>query len=314
MNGRRLLLIMLGLILLSGCSVADSEATTIRVGLLPILDALPIHAADSLGYFEAEGITVEMVPVASGPERDQLMQSGQIDAMINELVSVMFFNQTETEVVAVRFARTASEETPLFTILAAPESSVEDPDDLAGVEIAVSEATVIEYTTERMLQAAGLSDDEIVTLAVPKIPDRLNLLIAGQLQAAALPEPAVSVAVLNGASIVLDDTLIPDLSSSLITFDADFVSSHPEAVRGFLRAVERAVSEINANPDSWGELLIARNLLAPDLVDIIILPTYPEAGVPNETTYADALRWALAKGYLETELAYSSCVTDAYLP
>lgn len=314
MKASRLLLIVLSLILLSACSTAEPETLTVRVGLLPILDGLPIHAADALGYFEDEGIAVEIVPVSSGPERDQLMQSGQIDAMINELVSVMFFNQAEPQVIAVRFARTASSDTPLFSILAAPESGLQRAEALAGIEIAVSEATVIEYTTERMLQAAGLSEDEIATIAVPKIPDRLNLLIAGQLQAAALPEPAVTVAALNGAQLVVDDTLIPDLSHSLITFDLDYVSDHPEVVRGFLRAVERAVEAINADPDAWGELLVERSLLAPDLVDVIDLPGYPAAGVPDETAFADAYHWAQEKGYLETEIAYDNCVTDAYLP
>jgi len=299
---------------LAGCAPSADEAPVIRIGLLPILDALPIHAADALGYFEEEGLTISIVPVSSGPERDQLMQSGQIDAMINELVSVMFFNQDEVNVVAVRFARTASVDTPLFQILAAPGSGMTSPTDLIGVEIAISEGTVIEYTTERMLESAGLLAEEIVTIAVPKIPDRLNLLLAGQIEAATLPEPAVTVAIQNGAAVVVNDTIIPDLSNSLITFDLHFVEAHPETVRAFLRAIERAVEAINTDPAAWDDLLMERGLLAPELVDLVNLPPYPSGAVPSEAQFADALLWAQSKGYIEEDLSYQSCVTGAYLP
>lgn len=298
---------------LAACTTVP-EQPVLRIGLLPILDGLPIHAADSLGYFEEEGLQVEIVPVASGAERDQLMQSGQIDAMINELVSVMLFNQESPRVAAVRFARTATETTPLFQILAAPGSGIDTPGDLRNIEVGISEGTVIEYTTTRMLQEAGLQDQEIASVAVPKIPDRLNLLLSGQLMAATLPEPAATVAVRQGAHVVVDDTIIPELSNSLITFDQSFLEQRPDMVSAFLRALERAVEAINADPDAWDDLLVERNLLAPDLVDYIQLPAYPLAGVPDEVSFADTLQWAQENGYLEDTVSYEACVTDMYLP
>jgi ABC-type nitrate/sulfonate/bicarbonate transport system substrate-binding protein len=71
------------------------EPQSLRIAILPILDALPLYVAEEQGYFADQNLEVELVPVTSGPERDQLMQAGQVDAMINEIVSVMFYNQTE---------------------------------------------------------------------------------------------------------------------------------------------------------------------------------------------------------------------------
>ena len=141
--------------------------TVLRIAVLPILDAFPLYVAQEQGYFTDQNLTIELVPVNSGPERDQLMQAGQIDAMINELVSVLFYNQTETKVVVVRFARTATVDSPVFSILAAAGLGIESPADLAGVEIGVSEGTVIDYMTDRVLQNAGLSLEEIVKSRFP---------------------------------------------------------------------------------------------------------------------------------------------------
>jgi NitT/TauT family transport system substrate-binding protein len=43
--------------------------------------------AEARGYFEEYTVEVKVVPVASGLQRDQLMQSGAIDGMLNEMIT-----------------------------------------------------------------------------------------------------------------------------------------------------------------------------------------------------------------------------------
>lgn len=313
-NHVRFQLLLVLMVLLSSCAPRQAQPTTVRVGVLPVLESLPMLVADAQGYFAEEGILVEFVPVASAPERDQLMQSGQIDAMINEIVSVLLYNEADTRVVAVRFARIATDDFPLFRILAAQGSGITKVQDLAGVPIGISEGTVIEYTTDRLLERAGLTPDQIEKIAVPKIPDRLNLLGTGQLQAANLPDPAASLAILNGATLVLDDTSYPEISHSVISFSIDFVENQSEAVTGFLRALEKAVVEINSDKEVWQELLVERNLLPPPLVGRYTLPDFPTASIPSADQFADAVAWAQAKGLIEVDVPYERSVDGSYLP
>lgn len=301
-------------ILISGCSPAPKESTTIRIALLPILDSLPIHVAQSEGYFEERGVQVEIVPVASAPERDQIIQSGQADAMINELVSVLFYNKETIEVVAVRFARTATSESPVFRIVASESSGIQTVEELIGVPIGISEGTVIEYTTDRLLTQAGLTAEQIEKVAVPKIPDRLNLLSSGQLEAANLPDPAASVALLQGAQLIIDDTAFPEVGHSVITFDADFAEGQPDTVRAFLLAIERAVKEINTDKQRWDALLLEKNLLPPPLMETYTLPDYPTASVPTSDQFADALAWAQDKGLVSSPVPYGASVRADFLP
>ena len=55
------------------------------------------------------------------------------------------------------------------------------------------------------LQAEGFSADEIKTIAVPKIPDRMALLASGELKAGVMPDPLASLVVGQGGVIVADD-------------------------------------------------------------------------------------------------------------
>ena len=305
--------LLLFTLFLTACG-GETPPDTLKVAVLPILDALPMHVALDQGYFAEQNLEVALVPVNSGPERDQLMQAGQVDAMINELVSTLFYNQNETQVVIVRFARTATENSPVFRILAAADSGIETVEDLAGVEIGISEGTVIEYTTDRILQNAGLTQDEIVSIAVPRIPDRLNLLQSGELSAANLPDPVASLAIMNGATPIIDDSSLPEVGTSVISFSITTIEGKPDAVNRFLAALEMAVDDLNENPGQFMGLLAEKGLVPPPLLEGYQLPAYVTASVPSEAQWQDALDWALEKGLIETEPAYADSVDDSYLP
>jgi NitT/TauT family transport system substrate-binding protein len=312
---KRLILLTAVLALtLGACAPAASPAVTLRIGVLPILEALPMYVALSQGAFAREGLQVEFVPAASAAERDQLMQAEQIDGMINDLVSTLLYNQQQVQIVIVRFARVASAQDPAYRILASAGSGITGVDGLRRVPIGVSEGTVIEYVTDRLLQAEGLAADEIEIVAVPKIPDRLALLESGELQAATLPDPLASLALQAGATLIIDDTSHPEFGTSVLSFRKAIVDQNPEAVRAFLRALETATAEVNADPGKWSTLLTENKLVPAPLLGTYRLPTFPAASVPSEAQYADALDWAIAGGLLTGSAPYADSVDDSYLP
>jgi len=299
----------------AGCAPASpAEPTTLRIGVLPILDALPMYVAQQQGYFAENGLQVKFVPAASAAERDQLMQAGQIDGMINDLVSTMLYNQAAPQITVVRFARTATPDFPQYSILAARDSGIAEPQDLKGVEIGVSEGTVIAYTTDRLLQAEGLAPEDIRTIAVPKIPDRMALLDSGQLKAANLPDPLSLLAMQGGATVVIDDSAHPEYGNSLISFNKAFADANPEVVRAFLAAIETATTEINADKGKWQNLLVEQKLVPAPLLESYTLPDFPTASVPSEAQFADVLAWTIEKGLVESELVYADSVSDVFLP
>lgn len=302
---------------LAGCGGGPAPAqmqVRIRIGVLPILDALPMYVAEAQGYFAENGLEVVFVPVASAAERDQLMQAGQIDAMINDLISTLLYNQDQVSILAVRFARTATTDFPQYRILAAAGSGITSVQDLAGVEIGISEGTVIEYTTYRLLEAEGLTLEDIRTVAVPRIPDRLSLLASGELQAANLPDPLSSLAIQGGATVVVDDSAHPQYGNSLISFRKDFVAGQAQAVRSFLAAIEAAVADINADKAAWEDLLVEKELIPAPLVGSYTLPDFPTASVPSQAQFEDVLEWALDRGLVESPLEYGQSVDASFLP
>ena len=293
---------------------AAAEPVTLKLAVLPIIDTLPMYVAQQEGLFAKHGVNVEFVPVASAPERDQLLAAGQADGAINETLAVMNFNKEAVQLQAVRYALVPTEGHGHFFILASGKSGITTTDGLKGVEIGVSQGTVIEYVTERLLQAEGLTADDIKTIAVPKIPDRMSLLASGELSAGVLPDPLASLAVQQGAVIVADDSTHPEYGFSVISFRKDVIDASPEAIKGFLAAIEEATALLNADPSKYNSLLSEQKLVPEPLIGKFQVPPFPAAGVPTEAEWADALAWAIEKGMLTAEVSYADSVNATFLP
>jgi len=289
-------------------------ASPLRIALLPIVDALPMYVAEQEGLFKARGLVVDFTPVGSAAQRDQLVAAGQADGFINDMVSTFFYNKDEIRVQVVRYARTAGPNSPMYRILAAKNSGIKAASDLKGVQIGVSQGTVIEYMTDRLLQFEGLKPGDYQTLAVPNISDRMTLLNSGELKAATLPDPFFSLAQQQGASVLADDLDHPELSYSTIAFRKAVLDQRPADVRAFLSAIEEATQKLNAHPEAYRSLLADRKLIPAPLLSTYTIPTFPLKGVPTQAQFEDALNWAKGKGLITKDLAYQDSVTAAYLP
>lgn len=301
----------------SACQPAATpmgESVTLKIAVLPIIDALPLYVAQKAELFAKHGVNIELVPVASAPERDQLVAAQQADGMINETISDMLFNRETIQVQAVRYALRPSPGYGHFFILASGQSGIQTPDALKNVEIGVSQGTVIEYVTERLLQAEGFRSNEILTIPVPKIPDRMALLASGELKAGTLPDPLGALAVQSGAIIVMDDSTHPEYGFSIYSFRKEIIDAQPDAIKGFLAAIEEAVKLINADPTRYTNILSEAKIVPAPLLDAYKVPPFPASGVPTEAEWNDALSWTKEKGMLEVDISYADSVNPSLLP
>jgi NitT/TauT family transport system substrate-binding protein len=301
---------------LSACSGAKQpgEPATLKMAVLPILDTLPMYVAQQEGFFDKHGVKVEFVPVQSAAERDQVIVAGQADGMINDPVAVQLYNKEEPQVQIVRYAETATPERSMFRLLAAGESDVQTVEDLKNVEIGISEGTVIQYMTERLLESQGFTPQDIKTIAVPKMSDRMALLGTGELKAAMLPEPLSSLAVQNGARPILDDTTKPEISYTTYAFRKPVIDQNPDAIRAFLAAIEEAITLINQDPQKWSSLLVEQKVVPQPIAGSFLVPSFVTAGVPSQAQWEDVLAWTKAKGLIAKDLLYKESVTDEFLP
>lgn len=299
---------------LPGQTAATSAPVTLKVTALPILETLPMYVAQQEGFFAAHGITVEVITAASAPERDTLIASGQADGMVNELLGAMLYNKDQTQVQVIRYARAATADAPLFSILASKQSGITSVAGLKDATIGISTGTIIEYLTDRLLQKEGLAAGDYKKVAVPKLSDRLALIGNNGVNAAVFPMPQTELAIQQGAVSVIDDSSHPEYSFSVLTFRKAVLDKNSQAVSGFLAAWEEAVVKINANPDQYKPLLVQQKILPASLSDSFHTPKFVTAGVPTPAQFMDMLDWAKNAKLLTADPAYDQTVTNKFLP
>lgn len=285
----------------------------LRIGVLPITDVVPFYVAQQQGYFKEQGITVELVPVSSAAERDQLMLTSQIDGQLNDLVSTVLFNATASRIKIVRKARQAFPNSAQYFILTPKDSAIKTPQDLKGKEIAISQNSVIEYVTQRLLEAEGLSAADIKTTNVPAIPTRLQLLQQNQVAAANLPDPLASLAIQGGARIVVDDTKNTQYSMSVISFRSDIVNGRADDVKKFLIAYDKAIGDIRSKPDSLRNILIEVGRVPDALKDKFQFPPFPDPGLPSKAQWDDVVKWAMDRKLITAAVMFESSVDPNFV-
>ncbi|HCW50997.1 MAG TPA: hypothetical protein DGR79_02870 [Clostridiales bacterium] len=298
-----------------GPDVAGDDGASpepITVGLLPIVDSLPFFVADRNGYFTEAGVEVDLQVYQSALLRDTALQSGEIDGMVGDILAALALKDSGTDVRIVSICLGATPDEGRFAILAAPDSGIETVDDLRGVEIALSPNTIIEYVVDRLLTSHGFAPEEIRDLVVTKIPDRFQMLMSGQIQAACLPDPLAAFAEHQGARLVLDDTGDLNVSQSVIIFTGSAIAHNPEGISRLLEAYSRAVEAINADPDAFRELMVEMARLPEPIKDTYPVDHFPSPQVPTKGQVEAVIEWMEAKDLLGTSLTYEDIVTDEF--
>jgi len=314
---RTLWAVLAGLFLVSCSLFPQAEPdNSLKMALIPVLDVLPFYVAQEQGYFEAEGLEVELLPIKSAQERDALLQAGEADGALTDLQGVAVFDREESQLKVVAKARKAYPEAPLFRIVAGPGIEINGPDDMAGVPVGISQNTVIEYLTERLLEAWGLPLDQLSIEEVSAIPVRFELLMEGQLPAATLPDPLASAAIAAGGSLVVDDSQfsqVSPFSQSVLAFNTGAIESKPDTIRAFLRAWNKAVAGINADPNAYRRVLIENTRVPPNVQDTYTIPPFPSGEITSEAEWQDVVDWALDKELLDEPVPYEWAIETSFV-
>ena len=303
--------------LLFGCSsesdtadVATDASTgkTLVVGTLATEDILPLWVAQSEGLFDDAGLDVQIMPFQSATELIAGVASGDAQMAMTDIMvtASMFASDIDVNMQWVTLGTSADQ--GRFGIMAGPDSSIEQLTDLAGVPIGVGSNTILEYVMDKLMEAAGIPEEQIVVEELQKLPVRYQAMASGEVAAAALPGTLLALGEANGCKLIADDTSGENLSQSVMIARADLLASdggvdQVEALKGVWDA---AVQMINDDPEAYRSVLVANANLPEEIADTYPISTYPTAQLPTSEMVDPVLEWMEHKGYLTQPLAYDA--------
>lgn len=294
-------------------SLSETDADTavpsaLVIGTLATQDALPLWVAEEQGYFADTGLTeVEIVTFQSAQECQAAFTAGSVDALMTDIIVAAKLHASGTPVIIPTVMLGADTGEGRFAIVAAPGSDITTLEGLAGEPVGTAAGTITEYVLDMLMAEADVDAADVVKEEVPKMPVRFQLLMSGQLAAASLPEPFVTLAEQQGAMVVEggDDTAAAqNISQSVLAVSREYTSS-PEgaaALEALLDAWDLAVGDLNSTPDDFRSTLVEKAGLPEALADSYEVSSYPRAQPPAADQVQAILDWMDVRGYLTAEV------------
>jgi NitT/TauT family transport system substrate-binding protein len=292
----------------AGCTATPAATPStapakIRIGTLTTEDALPLWVAEKDGLFKKAGLTVEITTFQSAQERDAALTAGAIDGFMGDIIAASALRAGGVPVRITTIMLGATPKQGRFGIVAAPGSKATALEQLAGVPIGVSSGTIQEYVLDGLMGQAGIPLDQVKKEEVKKVPVRFELLMSGKLAAAALPEPLLSLAVKQGATLIADDTQGANLSQTVLVFAEKFLDA--AAVTKLLGVWDEAVAIVNKDPNAQRTLLVEKARLPEPLKTDYQVNAYPTHQLPTEEQVGDVLEWMKGAGLLTKDVTYA---------
>ncbi len=255
----KLAALLLGLCALVGTSATwgatpEKPKLTIAVGGRASLYYLPLAIADQLGYFRDEGLQVDIVDFAGGAKALQAMMGGSADVVSGGFDHVMVMRARGQSLRA--FVLQCA--TPAISLGVSKERAAQykSPKDLAGMKIGVSAPGSSTHAfVNHLLASAGLPPDSVAIVGVGTGPTAVAAMQAGQIDAIANIEPAMTMLEKSGAIKVVVETVSvrgaqaiygsPLPSGSLYTRE-EFIKANPNTVQALTNAMVRSLKWLKA--------------------------------------------------------------------
>lgn len=255
--------------LLTACSTGtadetsgQTEASTVRISQATPLDFSPVWVAVEEGYFEDEGLEVELAePIGTGAESIAMINSGQVD-MIAGSPSAMLSAAAQglkTESVVGLSAFPSDEGLDPAGVLVSEDSDIESLSDLNGKTVGVTSIkSQQESKVAGSIDAAGGDSGTVEFIQVPP-PSMVGLLESGEIDAAQPFEPGITRALEEGGVRVVGYAnwqVLGDVPAMLLTSTPEWKDKHPDETAKVRDAVTKAVEFINdpANADRFHEI------------------------------------------------------------
>ena len=311
---------VLGMVVLTGCGANDAApqeetAEPLRVGMLRVDDSFPFYVAEKEGLFEKHNVNVELKEFSNARDQSTALQGGELDVLMTDPVVTALSIKGGTDIRIVAMALGAVPEEGRFMVVSAPESGITAPEQLAGKKIAISTNTMMDYLVEQYETVLGLDKAAIDTVNMPDLMLRATTLLEGKdIDAAILPDPLASFAVMNGANVVIDDTQLDvNLSQSVIAITEEAITGNEEQVAALMAAYKEAIEMINQNPEAYRDYALECTNVPEGVTESYKTPTFTANSIPSQTDIAQINDWMVERGLLEEAYGYEEMVDNSFV-
>jgi NitT/TauT family transport system substrate-binding protein len=266
------------LALAHGISWAQAKG---KLGYMKIVDNAAMFVAMEKGFFKAEGLDLETLPLAGGAPIINGVTSGDLQFGWSNVISLY---QAHVEGFDFKLiaggATNVKAKNESHAIQVGKSSSIKTAKDLEGKTIAVNTLNnIVHLMAMAWIDKNGGSSAKVKFVEVP-FPQMEATLSAGKVDAISVHEPFATAALEKGNARVLaqpwGDVLPKFLIASWFASEK-WLAKNKQTGQAFVRAINRGIDAIQADPEASRAAMIKWAGLNPDLAGKIGLPGFEKS-------------------------------------
>ena len=215
----------------------EVESVTLNIGYMNNYGSLwALAAAQNLGYFEEEGITLELTSFDNGPNIIAAMENGSVDIGYIGDGAHSLCVQGNASIIALSHISNGD------AVIGGPE--VKTIADLKGKTVAYSSGTTSENILIQALASEGMTMSDITAMDMDASAI-VTAMLSGKVDACAIWSPNSTTVIdeLEGATILADNVTFADSSIALSSWIAmpETVENESDVLVRFVRALFRGM-------------------------------------------------------------------------
>ena len=229
-----------------------ARAETLRLGYESWVAPGPFFIALEMGWFDEEGVSVELVNIEDVRIRASALATGEVDAITANIDEAILHLAADGE---LRFVFAIAESSGGDGVIA--NDDIKDTADLRGQTVAVQPGTSRQFYLNALLREAGLQETDITTVA--KAPGEAGLAFErGEVDAAVTWQPWLArTALMEHGRVLTDSSKQPGLLVEMVVARGEVLEKRRQEFQALYRAWLRAIAWAQKNPNDSAEIIAA---------------------------------------------------------
>lgn len=232
----------------------------IRIAINPWPGYEPLYLAHQKGFFQEEGVEVELVELGSLADIRRVFERGLVDMMTSTLSEVVEAQPNTDRDIKIMLVPDFSNGTDVIIA----QQEYETLEELHGRRIGVEVGALGKFFLSRALQTRGMTLEDVTIVPVEQLQAK-RLMATGKLDAV-VSYPPFCMEVRNAVPVntVFTSAEIPGEIVDVVAGDAELMKTRSKDLGAIVRAWDKALAFTAAHPEEAHALMARREGITPE--------------------------------------------------